>query len=160
MDYLLYVWQMEDLVRALQFDAGAIRGVVGTSSESDVMWLMQLAQDLQIQNLMSSGHVDHAQETLTEMALLHDLLLGPMEDRQYIQLYESAQPHLDDMLKKSGDQALMEHPVALMMVGLYGWLVLRMKKETLSVETEASMVALREMANGLARGHIRVYQGR
>jgi hypothetical protein len=151
---------MEDLVRALQFDAGAIRGVVGTSSESDVMWLMQLAQDVQSQNLISSGHVDHAQETLTEMALLHDLLLGPMEDRQYIELYERAQPHLDDMLKKSGDQPLMEHPVALMMVGLYGWLVLRMKKETLSAETEASMVALREMANGLARGHIRVYQGR
>jgi very-short-patch-repair endonuclease len=52
------------------------------------------------------------------------------------------------------------HPTEQMLTALYGWLVLRMKKETISVETEAAMVAIRQMANVLARGHIRVYEGR
>jgi very-short-patch-repair endonuclease len=46
-----------------------------------------------------------------------------------------------------------------MLTALYGWLVLRMKKEEVSLETEAAMVAIREMANALAKGHVKVYSG-
>jgi hypothetical protein len=35
-----------------------------------------------------------------------------------------------------------------------------MRREVISPETESSLVAIRNMANALARGHIRVYQGR
>jgi len=46
-----------------------------------------------------------------------------------------------------------------MLTALYGWLVLRMRKEEVSLETEAAMVAIREIANSLAKGHIRIYSG-
>jgi very-short-patch-repair endonuclease len=52
-----------------------------------------------------------------------------------------------------------KHPVERMLTALYGWLVLRMRKEEVSLETEAAMVAIREMANSLAKGHIRIYSG-
>lgn len=159
-EYLLYVWQMEDLVRALGFDAGAIRGVMGEGAEADLVWMLQLARDMDRQKLHESGHVDHAMETMTELALLHDLLMGPMEDKPYVRAYEAARPHLDEMLQRSNGQKEMEHPVVSMMTGLYGWLVLRLKRERIATETESSMVAIREMANALARGHVKVYQGR
>lgn len=159
-EYLLYVWQMEDLVRALGFDAGAIRGVMGSGAEADLVWMLQLARDMENQKLLESGHVDHATETMTELALLHDLLMGPMEDKAYVRAYESARPHLDEMLQRAGESQKMEHPVVSMMTALYGWLVLRMKRERIATETESSMVAIRAMANALARGHVRVYQGR
>jgi hypothetical protein len=46
-----------------------------------------------------------------------------------------------------------------MVIGLYGWLVLRLKKEAVSAETESAMVGLRNWANALARGYVRVYFG-
>lgn len=159
-EYVLYVWQMEDLVRAMGFDAGAIRGVLGGGDEADLVWMLNLARDMERQNLQAAGHVDHVVETMTELALLHDLLMGPMEDAEYVRQYEAARPHLDDMLKKTGKDAPIEHPVVSMMTALYGWLVLRMRREVISPETESSLVAIRNMANALARGHIRVYQGR
>lgn len=64
---------------------------------------------------------------------------------------------LEDLSKKIDKQT---HPVEQLMVGLYGWLVLRMKKEAVSAETESAMVGLRNWANALARGHMKVYYGK
>jgi very-short-patch-repair endonuclease len=65
-----------------------------------------------------------------------------------------------ELQEKKSSKNQYQHPVEQMLTALYGWLVLRMKKEAVSVETEAAMVAIRKMANTLARGHIRVYEGR
>ena len=35
-----------------------------------------------------------------------------------------------------------------------------MRKETVSVETESAMVGLRNWANALAKGHLKVYYGK
>lgn len=158
-EYLLYVWQMEDLVRAAEFDAFAIRGMFNGQEGSDLEWLLNLAREMKEQSLEKSGHVGHAMESLTELALLHDLLTGPMEDAQYVKSFELAEPLLRELQdRKSGTE--FRHIVEQMMTALYGWLILRMRKETVSVETESAMVAIRNMANALARGHIRVYEGR
>ena len=159
-EYLLFVWQMEDLARAAGFDAGVIRSLFNGVDCPDLEWLLQLSKDMSREGLQEIGHVSHATETLTELALLHDLLTGPMEDPAYVKVFESAQPFLTELQEKKQGGGSMMHPTEQMLTALYGWLVLRMKKETVSVETEAAMVAIRQMANSLARGHIRVYEGR
>ncbi len=159
-EYLLFVWQMEDLARAAGFDAGVIRSLFDGHDGPDLEWLLQLAQDMSRENLQKAGHVGHAMETLTELALLHDLITGPMEDQNYVKAFENARPFLTELQEKNNGADSMMHPTEQMLTALYGWLVLRMKKETVSVETEAAMVAIRQMANALARGHIRVYEGR
>ena len=159
-EYLLFVWQMEDLVRAADFDAGVIRSLFKGEDGPDLEWLLQLSNDMSSEDLKKSGHVAHANETLTELALLHDLLTGPMEDQDYVKAFERAKPFLLELQEKKQGNSGMQHPTEQMLTALYGWLVLRMKKETISVETEAAMVAIRQMANTLARGHIRIYKGR
>jgi lipopolysaccharide biosynthesis protein len=159
-EYLLFVWQMEDLARAADFEVGAIRSMFNGVDSPDLEWLLKLTQDMKKEGLQEKGHVAHAIETLTELALLHDLLTGPMEDSNYVKTFESAQPFLTELQEKKQGAGSMMHPTEQMLTALYGWLVLRMKKETISVETEAAMVAIRQMANVLARGHIRVYEGR
>lgn len=156
-EYVLYVWQMEDLVRALGFDAGAIRGVMAGGEEADLVWMLELSRDMERQNLQESGHVDHVVETLTELALLHDLLIGPMADKGYVKAFETASAQLEVVAQKAGKSGGVEHPVMTMMTALYGWLVLRLRKERVTAETESAMVAIRNMANALARGHVKVY---
>ena len=91
-----------------------------------------------------------------ELAHLHELLLGAMADAEYKEAFESAEPFLKELGAKSERQV---HPVEQLVIGLYGWLVLRMKKEKVSAETEAAMVGLRNWANALAKGHLKVYYG-
>jgi hypothetical protein len=157
-EYARYVWQMEDVARAANFDVGALRSMFAGQEDEDLEWVLELSRTMQQEHLEESGHVAHVQETLTEMALLHDLLVGPMEDAIYVTSFQAAEPLLNELneRKMKGE---FKHPVERMLTALYGWLVLRMRKEEVSLETEAAMVAIREMANSLAKGHIRIYSG-
>ena len=157
-EYVLYVWQMEDVVRAAQFDVGALRSMFAGQEDEDLEWVLELARTMQRERLEELGHVAHVQESLTEMALLHDLLTGPMEDPAYVASFQAAESLLNELNERKM-KGNFKHPVERMLTALYGWLVLRMKKEEVSLETEAAMVAIREMANALAKGHVKVYSG-
>ena len=157
-EYVLYVWQMEDVARAAKFDVGALRSMFAGQEDEDLEWILELARTMKRERLEETGHVFFVQATLTEMALLHDLLMGPMEDPIYVKSFQAAEPLLNELneRKMKGDYS---HPVERMLTALYGWLVLRMRKEEVSLETEAAMVAIREMANSLAKGHLKIYSG-
>ncbi|MDA0569370.1 MAG: hypothetical protein O3A35_06490, partial [Bacteroidetes bacterium] len=60
-----------------------------------------------------------------------------------------------ELSAKQNDDAV--HPVEQLLIGLYGWLMLRMKKQVISPESESGFVSFRNWANALARGHIKVY---
>jgi len=163
-DYLLYCWQMEDLVRAATFDADALRNwaeqqaeAEGTHVEEEVRWLLALAEDMKSSGVEEQGHCSQVQDTMMELAHLHELLVGAMVDSKYLEAYREARPLLDELTKRL-DRDM--HPVEKLSLGLYGWLVMRMKKTEVSAETESAMVGLRTWANELAKGHLKVYYGK
>ncbi|MGB1384393.1 MAG: DUF4924 family protein [Flavobacteriales bacterium] len=162
-DHVLYCWQLEDLIRAAQFQpnvlqqwAGQQAESEGTDPEEEEKFLLRMAHSLRDSGAVEQGHSSEVQETLMELAHLHELLLGAMADAEYKGAYEAAAPILKELSAKSSKEV---HPVEQMVIGLYGWLVLRMKKEAVSAETESAMVGLRNWANALARGYVRVYFG-
>lgn len=163
-DHVLYCWQMEDLIRAAQFQPAVLESWAeqqaiqeGTDPQAEIQWMLDLAASLRASKATEHGHASTVQETMMELAHLHELLLGTMADATYQSAFEAAAPMLEDLSKKTDKQT---HPVEQLMVGLYGWLVLRMKKEAVSAETESAMVGLRNWANALARGHLKVYYGK
>ncbi|HBP46111.1 MAG TPA: hypothetical protein DD635_09415 [Flavobacteriales bacterium] len=157
-EYVLYVWQMEDLVRAVQFSEAAIEDLFNGEGGTDCEWLLDLGRQMQLEKLEEKGHVSNVLEVQTELALLHDLLIGPMEDEIYASAFKTAEPMLQDLEHNKMGEG-MRHPTETMLTALYGWLVLKMRKEDLTLETQSALQPIREMANALARGHVRVYQG-
>jgi hypothetical protein len=156
-EYVLYLWAMESLIRGAGFEEAVFEAFAEVHGEEEGEWLRGLAREMQRQGLTESGHTAHAHEVLTELALLHDLLLGAMEDPVYRTRVAEAQPVLDDFRRKT-DRPM--HPVEQLCTALYGWWMLRAQGKEISDETQEAMALLREMANALARGHIRVYQNR
>ncbi|MDA0903301.1 MAG: DUF4924 family protein [Bacteroidetes bacterium] len=163
-DYLLFCWQMEDLVRAAKFDVAMLQNWAeqqaedeGTHPEEEVQWLLGLAADMKTSGAQEQGHCNQVQETMMELAHLHELLVGAMVDSNYQEAFREARPLLDELTKRL-DRDM--HPVEKLSMGLYGWLVMRMKKTEVSAETESAMVGLRTWANELAKGHLKVYYGR
>ena len=72
-EYVLYVWQMEDLVRAAQFSETAIEGLFNGEGGADCDWLLKLNTQMQREKLEEKGHISDVLEVQTELALLHDL---------------------------------------------------------------------------------------
>ena len=96
-EYVLYVWQMEDLVRAAQFSETAIEGLFNGEGGEDCNWLLKLNTQMQREKLEEKGHISDVLEVQTELALLHDLLTGPMEDEIYVGAFQTAEPILQEL---------------------------------------------------------------
>lgn len=158
-EYVLYVWQMEDLVRAAQFSEEAIDSLFQGQGGEDCEWLLALSKQMKRESLEEKGHISDVIEVQTELALLHDLLTGPMEDEIYTSSFQTAEPILRELEQNKMGEGL-RHPTETMLTALYGWLVLKMRKEEVSLETQSALQPIREMANALARGHVKVYQGK
>ena len=108
--------------------------------------------------MKEQGHTGEANQALTELAMLHDLLLGKLKDGPYTEAHAAALPYLQELEARNARAGVRAmHQIELLCVTLYGWLVLRMGKREVSAETEAAMVAVRNLANALGAGHRRVY---
>lgn len=83
-EYILYLWQVEDLLRALQFSPEAIyatlvdksEGADEQQKENIFNWYMQIVELLRKEGKEESGHLEH---TLHLIADLHNLHLQLMK---------------------------------------------------------------------------------
>lgn len=161
-EYILFLWQIEDLIRASKFNPDILEGWAdetsmreGTDPDMEKEWIVRIAQSMRLEGKEELGHITEVSEPLVELAHLHEMLIGALEDLRYKEAFETAKPFLKELSAKQKDEAI--HPVEKLLIGLYGWLILRMKKQSISPESEAGFVAFRNWANALARGHVKVY---
>ena len=82
-EYILYLWQIEDLLRALQFSPEAIysqliapRGIEEGQRHNYLLWYMDIANLLHQEGKDEKGHLEH---TLHLIGDLHDLHLQLMQ---------------------------------------------------------------------------------
>ena len=74
-EYILYLWQIEDLLRALQFSPEAIysqliapRGIEEGQRHNYLLWYMDIANLLREEGKEEKGHLEH---TLHLLSLIH-----------------------------------------------------------------------------------------
>ena len=160
-EYILYVWQMEDLVRAVGLDLGGLRNHLssaysGDRLEAELVWFGELIRALRSENKTGSGHVSSLDEVMIELTYLHQTLLNVLKDEEYRSAVEKAKPHIAAMAERGAEQRT---ELDAMLVALYGWLVLRMGGKSVSPETEESLAVIRDWANLLGGRYIRMRAG-
>lgn len=164
-EYLLYMWQLEDLFRANNLDERSLYNflILPLEIEDDAKkkeiwdWYKGLLQDMIDQDIQKSGHREELKEILNELNYLHQTLLTVSKDPKYIDAYAKAKPHLDLLKSKSGDKSQSDIETALN--GLYGLLLLRLKKREVSEETEQSMATFSSMIAYLAAVYHKIKNG-
>jgi len=95
-------------------------------------------------------------ELMVELTMLHRTLLDVLQDKEYKEVVDAAQPHLAAM-EARGEAGKSE--VESMLIALYGWLVLRMSGKSVTPETQASLDLIRDWANRLAAKYIQMRAG-
>ena len=78
-EYILYLWQIEDLLRALQFSPEAIystlvariEGADEQQKENIFNWYMQIVELLRKEGKEAQGHIDHTLHLVNDLHNLH-----------------------------------------------------------------------------------------
>jgi hypothetical protein len=151
-EYLLFLWQMEDLVRAMYFDMDALADFIKTYTpneeayQEELIWFKDLVRKMRSERVEQRGHVAEVHELIFELTYLHNTMLTVVKDKDYQDAHRQAQPNIKDYLSRSDGKATNDIEVCL--TALYGLLVLRLKKEPISGETQQ---AINTFTNLLAR---------
>ena len=124
-EYVLYMWQTEDLVRGFDLNIDSIEANVIpqiAKSDEDVQavknWYLQLIKELRIQGKTQKGHCNSIIEILGEINYLHNTLINLMQDGKYSDIYKNALPYLEDFRKHTQEEEVSD--IHLCFNALYG----------------------------------------
>ena len=151
-EYLLYMWQVEDLIRANHFDIDSIRRTVISQydqpdevKEEIAVWYEELIEMMRSEGVMEKGHIQLNKNVIITLTDLHLRLLKSTKEMIYGAAYYKTLPHIVQLRTKSGGEELPELETCFN--AIYGFLLLRMQGKPVSPETQE---AIKQISSFLA----------
>ena len=143
-EYLLYMWQLEDTLRAYGCDADRLRDeyVSRFSEEQDerdreALWLENLCLMMREEGVTQSGHLQMNKGTLSLLTDLHLELLQSPKQPFYSAAYYKALPFIVELRARSGQKEAPELETCF--EALYGVMLLRLQKKPIGQETQEAI---------------------
>lgn len=144
-EYLLYMWQVEDIIRACQGDMEVIqkriidgyRNVSAETLKAIYDWYENLCEMMRLEGVMESGHLQINKNVLLDLADLHQRLLKSTREPFYGATFFKALPYIAELRARSGNRDIGDLDVCFN--ALYGILLLRLQKKDITPETEKAM---------------------
>lgn len=155
-EYLLYMWQIEDIIRANNLDIDAIdRNIISqyrTLSDTQIKelreWYESLIHMMHSEGVRQSGHLQINSNILNDMADLHRRLLNDGRFTKYSETFYNALPFIVEIRAKAGVNKSGEIETCLNF--LYGILLLRLQKKEISEGTNKAVDAISHLLAMLA----------
>ena len=134
-EYILYLWQLEDLLRALQFSPEAIysqlidprKDIAEEQRPVFLLWYLDIAGLLRREGKEEKGHLEH---TLHLIADLHDLHLRLQQlpvGAHYRATFARLEPHLPQLRRIVGNPGMSD--TELCFRALYAAMLYRIRGE-------------------------------
>ncbi|MCE7054868.1 DUF4924 family protein [Algoriphagus sp. AGSA1] len=137
-EYIIYMYQMEDLIRSYQGNPEEIKSFVVEKypvSEEEkskiTAWYMELLEKMKIQNILEKGHLEELNNLAYELAQIHWKLLKT--DPAYFEAYGKAKPFILDAVIQAEGQDL-GNEIQICLNGVYGLLLCRLLGKKVSDE--------------------------
>lgn len=162
-EYILYMWQIEDIIRASNLDIKQIETKIidNYDQTADVKyeireWYNALIEMMKSEKIQDKGHLKFIQNLTLDLNNLHLRLLQKPEEERYNEQYEKVKPIIEEFKNRSGNPDFAD--VEICLNGLYGLLLLRLqKKEVSKATTDAIAVFSKFMA--LLSQKYRMFEG-
>ena len=145
-EYLLYMWQVEDLLRACDLDDDRIDQLL-VSRFNDIVpseqipairqWYLELRDMMLSEGKRQSGHLQINVNVIADMTELHLRLLKEGQDAIYTSCFYSTLPYIVELRGREGENKLGELETCF--TALYGLMILNMQKREISEQTKAAM---------------------
>ncbi len=155
-EYLLYMWQIEDLIRANNLDIEKIKtniidkyDLTPEQSKEMTEWYESLIDMMRREGVEKGGHIQLVKNTLTQLAELHQKLLADPKFPEYVTEFYKTLPYIVELRTKAGDDKKGE--IETCFTALYGTLLLRMQGKDLSEDTKKALEQISRFIAILAR---------
>ena len=141
MEYMLYMWQIEDMIRACHLDKDEIETRI--ISQYDLpedtkrevrQWYGELADMMRAEGIAEKGHIQINRNVMAELTNLHHRLLRDPKETVYGSLYYHTLPAIVQLRAKSGGEPDVSE-IETCFIGVYGYFLLKMQGKDVSAET-------------------------
>jgi hypothetical protein len=161
-EYLIYMWQIEDQIRAFNFNIEAIQEhIIYKYDQPDEVkeqireWYENLILMMQKESITASGHLQVTKNLISDLYNTHLYLLKTPKEVKYQTTFATAKPDLE-LLKVKTNEA---NEIAAAFQFLYGTLLLRLQSRELGKDTQDSLKRISSMISLLAAKHHKFERG-
>ena len=148
-EYLLYMWQVEDLIRANGLDMKRIEATVvdryGNVDEAlrrqIYDWWDNLTEMMRIEKCETSGHLQVTRGLMNDIYNFHLYLLTKPEEAAYQNAFQTAWSDLLALKARIPDGDRMQH-VELALTAIYDYFLLKLQGRTVLADTTNAVVRI------------------
>ncbi len=145
-EYILYLYQVEDLIRAFQFNIDLIEEKLVSNYKTDEEttkeiknWYNNLVVMMGKEGIKEKGHLQFLTNLIGDINEFHIQLMNAGTETNYIQTFKTTAGLLNELKQKN---KTAQNDIQLGLDTIYGFLLLKMKKATISPETENAVKQL------------------
>ena len=143
-EYLLYMWQVEDLIRANGLDIDKLQEsylnrfkLEGKEADAQREWYENLIEMMRSEGVQEKGHLQINKSVITMLNDLHNELLKSPKHPYYSAAYYKALPYIVELRNRSNTRDECESENCF--DAMYGLMMLRVQGKPVSEDTKKAM---------------------
>lgn len=143
-EYLLYMWQIEDIIRANNMDIDMIEqnivskyNLLQDDHDKMLAWYESLIDMMRREDVVTSGHLQLNKNVIIQLNDLHNTLLKDTRFSEYSVEFYKTLPFIVELRAKAKDNK--EGEIETCFTALYGLLLLKLQKKELSLDTQNAL---------------------
>lgn len=163
-EYILYMWQVEDVIRAYHFDFEKLSSEYISRFECDdstreemLAWYQNLLVMMEKEGIQSSGHLQFLMNLTADLDEFHLKLLEPGIEPKYAAMYLEAQSLIGEFKEKMEQPEMSDVEVCLK--GLYRFLLLRLQGKEINASTSSSFHRFASLMGYLSARYLQFEKG-
>ncbi len=154
-EYLLYMYQVEDMIRANGLDLENLENTliskfqVTYEVKRDMReWYKSLITMMREEQKEEKGHLNILENVVDQLYEMHQEIIKQGIDTSYKGTYDRAKDHIEALRMRSG--LGRDNDIQVALNGLYGLLILKLKKTPITEETSKAFDTIRELVAELS----------
>ena len=154
-EHLIYMFQIEDLIRANKLELDAIvNNIIGPQIPDEALlkeyteWYRSIIKQMRTEGIAEKGHLSDLNEIIMELLMLHNTLINVLNDKVYKEKFEKALPALKDFQAKSNSANI--NIIEVGFNALYSKMILKLKGQKFGPSTEEAFGHISQLLGYLA----------
>lgn len=143
-EYLLYMWQIEDMVRANGLDMEKIKaniidryGISDKEKDALARWYEDIIGMMTEEGVKESGHLQINRNIIIILTDLHNEIIASGKEPFYSAAYFKALPYIIELRNKNGKK--QEPEIETCFEALYGIMLLRLQGKEITADTQKAI---------------------
>jgi hypothetical protein len=154
-EYILYLYQIENLIRAFNMDIELIKIRLIPSYQVDdktkteiIDWYSNLVSMMEKEGIQKEGHLQFLKNLIADVNEFHIKLLAAESDNLYPQIFHSVAGLLNELKEKSSNE---KNDIEICLDTIYGFLLLKMQNKKITTQTEDAVKRLSSWMSALSK---------